>query len=79
MMWNAAAPKADMWAGQTGVQLQPLVDAPREAMLAQCVVHSDETPVQMLAPGGNNLPHLNLGLHLYAGFGTQSRGLRIQP
>jgi hypothetical protein len=40
-----------LWVGQTGVQLQPLVDALREAVLAQRVVHADETPVQMLAPG----------------------------
>lgn len=40
-----------LWVGQTGVQLQPLVDALREAVLAQHVVHADETPVQMLAPG----------------------------
>ncbi|ERK98729.1 hypothetical protein O999_02055 [Pseudomonas putida LF54] len=39
------------WAGQTGVQLQPLVDALREHVLAQGVIHADETPVQMLAPG----------------------------
>ncbi|MBS7661585.1 IS66 family transposase [Pseudomonas lalucatii] len=39
------------WVGQTGVQLQPLVDALREAVLAQRVIHADETPVQMLAPG----------------------------
>lgn len=39
------------WVGQTGVQLQSLVDALREAVLAQRVVHADETPVQMLAPG----------------------------
>ncbi|MBB6157372.1 transposase [Pseudomonas sp. JAI115] len=39
------------WVGQTGVQLQPLVDALREAVLAQRVVHADETPVQLLAPG----------------------------
>ncbi len=39
------------WVGQTGVQLQPLVDALRETVLAQRVVHADETPVQMLAPG----------------------------
>ncbi len=38
------------WEGQTGVQLQPLVDALRKAVLAQRVVHADETPVQMLAP-----------------------------
>ncbi len=39
------------WVGQTGVQLQPLVDALREAVLAQRVVHADEAPVQMLTPG----------------------------
>jgi hypothetical protein len=39
------------WVGQTGVQLQPLVDALREQVLAQCVIHADETPVQMLTPG----------------------------
>src|SRR5450830_1710422 len=39
------------WVGQTGVQFQPLVDALREVVLAQRVVHADETPVQMLAPG----------------------------
>ncbi len=39
------------WVGQTGVQLQPLVDALRETILAQGVIHADETPVQMLAPG----------------------------
>ncbi|QXG40020.1 IS66 family transposase [Pseudomonas viridiflava] len=39
------------WVGQTGVQLQPLVEALREAVLAQRVVHADERPVQMLAPG----------------------------
>ncbi len=39
------------WVGQAGVQLQPLADALREAVLAQDVIHADETPVQMLAPG----------------------------
>lgn len=39
------------WVGQTGVQLLPLVDALREVVLAQRVMHADETPVQMLAPG----------------------------
>ena len=39
------------WVGQTGVRLQPLVDVLRETVLSQGVVHADETPVQMLAPG----------------------------
>ena len=34
------------WVGRTGVQLQPLVDALREVVLAQRVVQADETPVQ---------------------------------
>jgi transposase len=39
------------WVGVTGVQLQPLVDALRDVVLGQLVIHADETPVQMLAPG----------------------------
>ena len=39
------------WVGVTGVQLQPLVDALREIVLGQQVIHADETPVQMLIPG----------------------------
>ncbi len=37
--------------GSCGVQLQPLVDALREEMLAHTVVHADETPVQVLKRG----------------------------
>jgi transposase len=33
------------WVGNCGVQLQPLVDALREAVLTHGVVHADETPV----------------------------------
>src|SRR5690606_18979516 len=39
------------WVGACGVQLQPLVDALREHVLARTVLHADETPVQMLKPG----------------------------
>lgn len=39
------------WVGQTGVQLQPLVDALREAVLVEGVIHADEIQVQLLAPG----------------------------
>lgn len=38
------------WVGSCGVQLQPLVDALRSEVLAQQVIHADETPVQMLKP-----------------------------
>lgn len=39
------------WVGRCGVQLQPLVDALREALLREPVLHADETPVAMLKPG----------------------------
>ena len=39
------------WVGACGVQLQPLVDALRHALLEHGVLHADETPVSMLAPG----------------------------
>ena len=39
------------WVGSCGVQLQPLVDALRQQVLAHGVVHADETPVQMLKRG----------------------------
>jgi transposase len=38
--------------GQSGVQLQPLGDALRQAFLARQIVHADEMAVQMLAPEG---------------------------
>lgn len=39
------------WVGACGVQLQPLVDALRDELLARPVLHADETPVAMLKPG----------------------------
>jgi transposase len=39
------------WVGVCGVQLQPLVDALSQELLAQPVLHADETPVAMLKPG----------------------------
>lgn len=39
------------WVGVCGVQLQPLVDALKNAMLQHSVLHADETPVAMLKPG----------------------------
>ncbi len=39
------------WVGVCGVQLQPLVDALKDAMLNSVVLHADETPVSMLKPG----------------------------
>ena len=39
------------WVGICGVRLQPLVDALKAALLERAVLHADETPVAMLAPG----------------------------
>lgn len=39
------------WVGVCGVRLQPLVDAMKAELLALPVLHADETPVAMLAPG----------------------------
>lgn len=39
------------WIGACGVQLQPLTDALRQTVLQAPVLHADETPVPMLAPG----------------------------
>ncbi|HSW19642.1 MAG TPA: IS66 family transposase [Ramlibacter sp.] len=39
------------WVGTCGVRLQPLVDALKAQVLGCAVVHADETPVAMLAPG----------------------------
>jgi transposase len=39
------------WVGRCGFTLQPLVDALQSELLLQSIVHADETPVPMLAPG----------------------------
>lgn len=39
------------WVGACGLHLQPLVDALRGTLLEHNVLHADETPVSMLAPG----------------------------
>lgn len=68
------------WVGQTGVQLQPLVDALREAVLAQQVVHADETHGADADPGRKeNAPRVCLGLLHHAVLGTEGCGLRLQP
>lgn len=41
---------------KTGVQLQPLVVALLDAMLAEGIIHADESLVQMLTPAAKK-PH----------------------
>jgi len=46
-------PRSSMaqWIGICGVRLTPLADALKEFILGHDVVHADETPVKLLAPG----------------------------
>ena len=46
-------PRSSMaqWIGICGVRLAPLVEALKEFILSHGVVHADETPVSLLAPG----------------------------
>jgi transposase len=50
---GVAIPRSTLaqWVGACGVQLQPLVDALKAALLERSVLHADETPVAMLMPG----------------------------
>jgi transposase len=50
---GVAIPRSTLaqWVGACGVQLQPLVDALRSALLERSVLHADETPVAMHVPG----------------------------
>ncbi len=50
---EVAIPRSTLaeWVGICGVRLQPLIDALRDLLLSEPVLHADETPVPMLAPG----------------------------
>lgn len=50
---GVAIPRSTLaeWVGICGVRLQPLIDALRDLLLDEPVLHADETPVPMLAPG----------------------------
>lgn len=44
------------WSGICGVRLQPLIDAMCDTLLTEPILHADETPVPMLAPGKKKTP-----------------------
>ncbi len=56
---GVAIPRSTLaeWIGICGVQVQPLVDALRDRLLDEGVLHADETPVPMLAPGKKKKTH----------------------
>ena len=57
------------WVGVCGVQLQPLVDALKSAMLQSGVVHADETPLAMLKPGNKKTHRAYLWAYAPSTFG----------
>ena len=56
------------WVGVCGVQLQPLVEALKAAMLQHAVLHADETPVAMLKPGSKKTHRAYLWAYAPGGF-----------
>ena len=59
------------WVGSAGVQLQPLVDAMRQELLQNAVLHADETPVAMLDPGAGKTHRAYLWSYCTTGFERQ--------
>ena len=58
-------PRSSMaqWVGICGVRLAPLADALHQFILSHGVIHADETPVSLLAPGrGKTEARLHVGL-----------------
>ena len=45
------------WVLQSAAVLRPVVDAMRERVLASCVIHTDDTPVQVQVPGKKRKTH----------------------
>ncbi|OGQ57878.1 MAG: transposase [Deltaproteobacteria bacterium RIFCSPLOWO2_02_FULL_53_8] len=58
------------WVGACGVQLQPLVDVLARELLAQPILHADETPVAMLKPGHGKTHRAYLWSYCTTGFNT---------
>jgi transposase len=59
------------WVGSCGVALQPLVEAMKNELLAQPVLHADETPVAMLDPGAGKTHRAYLWSYCTPGYVKQ--------
>jgi transposase len=59
------------WVGSCGVQLQPLVDAMKDELLQQRVLHADETPLAMLDPGAGKTKRAYLWSYCTSGYERQ--------
>lgn len=63
---------------EAAAQLQPLVDAMRSELLAQRVLHADETPVAMLGRRRQDAPSLPVDVLQYGAAGHQAGGVRLR-
>ena len=59
------------WVGICGVRLTPLVEALREFILRHSVIHADETPVSLLAPGRGKTKRAYVWVYRTTNFVTQ--------
>ena len=76
---GVAIPRSSLaqWVGACGVQLQPLVDALKQDILSYRVLHADETPVAMLAPGSGKTHRAYMWSYCPSSFETM-RGVIYQ-
>jgi len=59
------------WIGVCGVRLAPLADALRDFILGHSVVHADETPVALLAPGRGKTKRAYVWVYRTTNFAAQ--------
>jgi transposase len=66
-------PRSSMaqWSGICGVRLTPLADALKDFILGHNVVHADETPVKLLAPGKGKTSRAYVWVYRTTNFVTQ--------
>ena len=73
-------PRSSMaqWVGICGVRLWPLADALREYILTHSVIHADETPVSLLAPGRGKTRRAYMWVYRTSDFvGNQGKGRAV--
>jgi transposase len=59
------------WIGICGVRLAPLAQALREFIVGHGVIHADETPVSLLAPGQGKTKRANVWVYRTTNFAAQ--------
>lgn len=64
------------WVGQCGAVLQPLVDALRDVVLKQTVLHADETPITLLTAGSKTGGTASKKAYLWAYATTQHSDIK---